>query len=69
MSEKEGFIDRLFQLHKQHREDNDKENEAALRNWRAWGSWFSWGSPIGLGLFFVEIGIFIVLLHLAHIIH
>lgn len=25
------------------------------KNWRAWGSWFSWGSPVGLGLFFIEI--------------
>ena len=24
------------------------------KNWRAWGSWFSWGSPVGLGLFFIE---------------
>lgn len=23
--------------------------------WKAWGSWFSWGSPVGLGLFFIEI--------------
>jgi len=25
------------------------------KNWRSWGSWFSWGSPVGLGLFFIEI--------------
>jgi hypothetical protein len=37
-------------------------------NWRAWGSWFSWGSPIGLGLFFIEVGVFLWLLHLANII-
>ncbi len=24
-------------------------------HWRAWGSWFSWGSPVGLGLFFIEV--------------
>lgn len=24
------------------------------KHWRAWGSWFSWGSPVGLGLFFIE---------------
>lgn len=24
------------------------------KNWRSWGSWFSWGSPVGLGLFFIE---------------
>lgn len=26
-------------------------------HWRAWGSWFSWGSPIGLGLFLVLLGV------------
>lgn len=40
-----------------------------LKNWRSWGSWFSWGSPVGLGLFFIEIGLFLWLLHLANIIH
>jgi hypothetical protein len=25
------------------------------KNWRSWGSWFSWGSPVGLGLFFIEV--------------
>lgn len=29
--------------------------ERSQRNWRSWGSWFSWGSPVGLGLFFIEI--------------
>lgn len=24
------------------------------RNWRSWGSWFSWGSPVGLGIWFVQ---------------
>lgn len=28
--------------------------ELTHKNWRAWGSWFSWGSPVGLGLFFIE---------------
>lgn len=32
------------------------------QHWRAWGSWFSWGSPIGLGLFLISIGVFIWLL-------
>jgi hypothetical protein len=41
----------------------------ALQNWRSWGSWFSWGSPVGLGLFLVEIGVFLWLLHLAGILH
>lgn len=31
-----------------------RQNFPALP-WKAWGSWFSWGSPVGLGLFFVEI--------------
>jgi hypothetical protein len=67
--EKVGFMDKLSQLHKEHGAENQREEEWALRNWRAWGSWFSWGSPIGLGLFFVEIGVFLWLLHLANIIH
>jgi len=28
--------------------------ELSHKNWRSWGSWFSWGSPVGLGLFFIE---------------
>lgn len=31
-----------------------KEN---YQHWRAWGSWFSWGSPVGLGLIFIELAI------------
>ena len=34
-------------------------------NWRAWGSWFSWGSPVGLGLFFVETAVAIAILVFA----
>jgi hypothetical protein len=59
--------------------ENEKEKEKEVydwyqdkkesrKYWRGWGSWFSWGSPVGLGLFFIEIGIFIWLLHLANII-
>ncbi len=29
--------------------------EHSHKNWRSWGSWFSWGSPVGLGLFFIEV--------------
>lgn len=43
-------------------------DEEALKHWRAWGSWFSWGSPVGLGLFFIEIGLFLYFLHIAGII-
>jgi hypothetical protein len=39
-----------------------------MRNWRSWGSWFSWGSPVGLGLFLLSIGGFLVLLHFAGLI-
>ncbi|MES2224432.1 MAG: hypothetical protein V4478_00430 [Patescibacteria group bacterium] len=44
-------------------EERDMGREA-IRNWRMWGSWFSWGSPVGLGLFLIAIGIFIVLIRL-----
>ena len=46
-----------------------KDREFFGKNWRSWGSWFSWGSPVGLGLFFIEIGIFLWLLQLANIVH
>ncbi len=36
--------------------------------WRAWGSWFSWGSPVGLGLGLISVGVFLWLLHQANII-
>lgn len=36
--------------------------------WRAWGSWFSWGSPVGMSIFILAIGAFLVLLHLAGLI-
>jgi hypothetical protein len=40
----------------------------SMKNWRSWGSWFSWGSPVGLGLFVLAIGGFLVLLHIAGLI-
>lgn len=39
-------------------EEYKRWNDVAAKNaanWRSWGSWFSWGSPVGLGLFFIEI--------------
>lgn len=30
------------------------DGTTSLKHWRAWGSWFSRGSPVGLGLFFIE---------------
>lgn len=36
-------------------EDYTAYMDQHMKNWRAWGSWFSWGSPVGLGLFFLEI--------------
>lgn len=56
-NEKNGGIG---EWHKKHREEL-----WAMKNWRAWGSWYSWGSPVGLGLFFVEIGIFVFIIHLV----
>ena len=46
-----------------------KDREQSRRYWRAWGSWYSWGSPVGLGLFFIEIAACFWMLHLANIIH
>jgi hypothetical protein len=31
-------------------------------------TWYGWGSPVGLGLFIISIGVFIVLLHVAGIV-
>jgi hypothetical protein len=45
--------------------DWKQDREDSLKHWRAWGSWFSWGSPVGLGLFLIAIGVFIELLHIA----
>lgn len=44
--------DDIDDAHRRHTEDMWSNNH--MKNWRAWGSWFSWGSPIGLGLFFLE---------------
>ncbi len=41
--------------------------------WKAWGSWFSWGSPVGLSIFLcsvlLSIGVFLLLLHKAGMLH
>lgn len=37
--------------------------------WRAYMSWFSWGSPIGLGIFFICLGVTAYLFHLTGWIH
>jgi hypothetical protein len=45
----------MSKLTKEEQEQMGKEwYELTHKNWRAWGSWFSWGSPVGLGLFFIE---------------
>lgn len=45
--------------------DKNKYEEWGMKNWRSWGSWFSWGSPVGLGIFLVCVGLFVLLLHQA----
>lgn len=54
----------ISEQHKKHNEEN-----WPMANWRSWGSWFSWGSPVGLGLFFVELSLCVWILHLAGIVH
>jgi len=68
VEQKVSLAEKISQWHKQHRENNKQQEEWALRNWRAWGSWFSWGSPVGLGLCLISVGIFILLLHYAGLI-
>ena len=46
------------EISKEDMEGYKKDYEAwGMKNWRAWGSWFSWGSPVGLGLFFIEVAV------------
>lgn len=33
-----------------------------------YSNWYSWGSPFGLGLGLVSVGVFLFLLHLANLI-
>ena len=51
----------IQEKHDEHRMWRELRTEN-MSHWRAWGSWFSWGSPIGLGLFFVETAIAIAIL-------
>jgi hypothetical protein len=46
-------------------EEGLKYHQESMKHWRSWGSWFSWGSPVGLGLFFIAIGVFLWLLSQA----
>jgi hypothetical protein len=57
----------LKEMHDRHIAEH-WNGEEHLKHWRAWGSWFSWGSPVGLGLFLIAIGLFLVLLHYAGLI-
>jgi hypothetical protein len=43
-------------------EEQKEVYRETMKNWRSWGSWFSWGSPVGLGLWLIAVGIFLVLL-------
>jgi hypothetical protein len=69
MNEEKSFKQELAEKVKQSMLDQFEHrhnwNEDSLKHWRAWGSWFSWGSPTGLGLFLISIGVFLVLLHYA----
>ena len=58
--------------------ENNEEKKSRLQHqnkmmdenlpWKAWGSWFSWGSPVGLGLFLISIGVTLYFIHLAGLI-
>jgi hypothetical protein len=49
-------------------EEGMRWHQESMKHWRSWGSWFSWGSPVGLGLFLISIGVFLWLLAQAGII-
>ena len=61
-------MERLEDAHAAHKEKNYGDLP-----WKAWGSWFSWGSPVGMGLgwalFIIPLGYFLLLLHMAGILH
>ena len=71
-AEEAGFIEEFASVIKQRilddARDESKRDAEFMKNWRSWGSWFSWGSPVGLGLFLISIGAFLVLLHAANLI-
>lgn len=46
------------------RSEHDRGDKYGLESMK----WYGWGSPVGLGLAFVSIGIFLWMLHLANII-
>jgi hypothetical protein len=56
----DGGGESLSERHMRHRQEM-----FPMQNWRSWGSWYSWGSPVGLGLFLVEVALFVWILHLA----
>jgi hypothetical protein len=47
------------------------EKKSDLESWKYAEksmTWYGWGSPVGLGLFIISIGVFILLLHYAGIV-
>jgi hypothetical protein len=47
------------------------EQKSDLESWKYAEksmTWYGWGSPAGLGLFIISIGVFILLLHYAGIV-
>jgi hypothetical protein len=47
------------------------EQQTALDTWKYAEkslTWYGWGSPVGLGLFIISIGVFILLLHEAGVV-
>jgi hypothetical protein len=47
------------------------EQKSDLESWKYAEksmTWYGWGSPVGLGLFIISIGVFILLLHYAGIV-
>src|SRR6516164_7419687 len=48
--------------------DETKINEKAWRYGQKAKSWYGWGSPVGLGLLIIAIGVSVALLHVAGVI-
>jgi hypothetical protein len=47
------------------------EQKSDLESWKYAEksmTWYGWGSPVGLGLFIISTGVFILLLHYAGIV-
>lgn len=56
-------------MEEKERHEFEMGKEAMRQGMKQGLAWYGWGSPVGLGLFLVEIAVFLWVLHLAGILH